>query len=382
MKKAIIILWSLTILSYILTGCGVHTAPSSESAPESKSEIQSSSVSPSSTIQETLEEQALETEPTEETLPEYLWEFDASENHGVDGTLLESLHDALPDEIHSVVLVKDGVIIDEFYNDGYDETSGFWMASVTKSVTGALVGVAIDEGLIGGVDDSIAEYLPEVAGTEKENITIGHLLQHTSGVEWYQWDGGRTGREMRSSDNWLEFWLGRQMIAEPGSMFAYSNANSHVLSVILERVAGMTMREYAEDRLFTPMGITVVDWDHDPQGHTNGATGMTLTPRDVAKFGQLYLDGGVWDGKQLVPTAWVEQSTKEQFHRSGRSGSYGYQWWIQAFGGYDGYYAMGTGGQYIFVVPELELVTVMTCDYDDTYAPWPYYTEYILAACE
>ena len=384
MRKIIAIFFSLILLQATLSGCSANIASSgaSDARAGSESDMPNSSSTQVVITQESSREQSSEPEPPQEKPLEYLWEFDAPENRGVDGALLKSLHDAIPDYIHSVVLVKDGVIIDEFYNEGFGPDSGFWMASVTKSVTGALVGVAIEEGLIGGVDDSIAEYLPEVAGTKKEYITIGHLLQHISGVEWYQWAGGRTGREMRNSDNWVEFWLARQMTAEPGSVFSYSNANSHMLSVILQRQAGMTMREYAQDRLFTPMGITVMDWDTDPQGHTNGATGLTLTPRDVAKFGQLYLNGGRWYEKQLVPADWVAQSTQVQFERYDRSGSYGYQWWVRAFGGYDGYYAMGTGGQYIFVVPELALVTVITGDSDDTYAPWPYYTDYILAACE
>ena len=106
-----------------------------------------------------------------------------------------------------------------------------------------------------------------------------------------------------------------------------------------------------------------------------------LATRDVAKFGQLYLNGGRWDGGRLAPQSWVEQSTQVQVARSERSGSYGYQWRIRPFEGYDAYCAMGHGGQYIFVVPELELVTVITSTYEDTYAPWPYFTNYILAAC-
>ena len=382
MKKTIAILWSLCLLSGILLGCSVITEEPDQLAANEVSEVEKAALQPEIAIGESPRDQASETEPPEVAFSEQAWEIDAPENRGVNSGLLEDLHNALPDEIHAVVIIKDGVLIDEYYNKGYDETSGFWMASVTKSVTGALVGVAIEEGLVGGTDDSIAAYLPEVSGTSKAEITIGHLLQHTSGVEWYQWGvGSRTGREMRNSENWVEFWLARQMATTPGSAFSYSNANSHMLSVILQRQTGMTMREYAQDRLFTPMGITVVDWDEDPQGHTNGATGLTLTPRDVAKFGQLYLNGGRWDGDQLVPAVWVEQSTQAQFPRYDRSGSYGYQWWIQTFGGYDNYYAMGTGGQYIFVAPELALVTVITSTCRDTYAPWPYYTDYILAAC-
>jgi CubicO group peptidase (beta-lactamase class C family) len=191
LKKAIAILLGFILLQAILAGCSANTAPSgtSDARPEPESNAPSSSAAQESSREPPPEPEPI---PEPEPPPEYLWEFDTPENHGVDGALLQSLHEALPDDIHSVVLVKDGVIINEFYNEGYDADSGFWMASVTKSVTGALVGIAIEEGLIGGVDDSISEYLPEVAETKKEDITIGHLLQHISGVEWYQWNGVRT----------------------------------------------------------------------------------------------------------------------------------------------------------------------------------------------
>lgn len=319
--------------------------------------------------------------------PPFVWETDAPENHQMDGALLRELHEAAAEtELYSAVTIKDGVLIDEYYGAGYDADSVFRLASCSKTFTGALVGLAIEQGLISGVDAKLSEFLPQIAQSGdalQQQITIGHLLTHTSGIEWYEWNGGNTFGEFVRSENWVDFILGRQMLDEPGTTFAYTTGGSHLLAAALQAATGKTALEFGQEFLFEPLDMDSVQWRADPQGITDGGNGISMTARDAAKFGQLYLQGGRWQGAQILPQSWVEQSVQVQHARSGNSGSYGYQWWLRPFGaaGYETYYAMGHGGQYIFVVPELALVTVMTGHFSaDTYAPWPYFENYILAA--
>lgn len=140
--------------------------------------------------------------------------------------------------------------------------------------------------------------------------------------------------------------------------------------------------EFAHKNLFDALGMNSVVWGMDPQGVADGGNGIAMTVQDAARFGQLYLQGGQWNGEQLIPAQWVEQSTTAKNNGAGDgTGSYGYQWWIRSFQGYDTFYAFGAHGQFIFVVPQLELVTVIAShSLSDSYAPRPYFSDYILSA--
>lgn len=366
------------------TACTTAPAPST-AAPEPV---------PSSTAPEPVPE------PEPEPEIDNSWAFDTPENHRLDPAVLEDLHAVLPSStISSMVIVKDGAIVDEYYAEGYDENSTFEIHSCSKSFTSALIGIAIDQGYIGGVEDLLSDYLPQVAelpGTKKD-LTLRHLLTHTSGLEWYEWGGGYSNwTEFRSAPNWIEYILGRNQVAQPGQVFNYSTGNTHLLAAALEAATGKSTLEYGKENLFDALGMETIDWGTDPQGVADGGNGVIISTRDAARFGQLYLQGGVWKDRQLVPAAWVEESTTVQNPGPGGStGAYGYQWWIRPYGvnafgtyqaphgaaQYDAYHAFGAWGQYIFVVPELELVTVITCvGPQDSYTPRPYFTDYVLAA--
>lgn len=365
-------------LILIFTGCSAQTEPD----PELSSSSEPSTVDISQEVASPTEESAEEEAP-----PDNNWEIDTPENHGMDGELLNQLHEAAEEvNIFSIVTIKDGYLVDEYYKADYDENSVIRIASCTKSFSGALIGIAIDQGLIPSVDIKISEYFPQIADSDdalKKDITLEHLLTQTSGIEWNEWNGGTTFGEMRRSENWVDFVLEKPMAAEPGSTFNYSTGGSHLLSAIIQEASGMTEFEFAKEYLFKPLGMDSVTWAEDPQGISDGGNGIGMNTRDAAKFGQLFLNGGNWKGQQIIPEKWVEDSVKIQFERSGQNGSYGYQWWIRPFGegNYDTYFAMGHGGHYIFVVPELELVTVMTCRFNDTYDTFPYFADYVLAAC-
>ena len=321
---------------------------------------------------------------------EFSWEIGEPQRHGMNPQVLSRMHEALEEsQVYAMVTVKDGVIVDEYYREGYDENSVFPLHSCSKSFTSALVGIALEKGELGSVDDELSKYLPEVLDdpdTEKGRITLRHLLTHTSGLEWYEWGGGYSNwNEFRSAGNWVDYILGRRLVSSPGTAFNYSTGNTHLLAAALQRATGMTEFEYAEENLFEPLGIESAGWGADAQGVTDGGNGITMTARDAARFGQLYLQGGTWQGEQIIPEDWVEQSTSAQNHGAGEgTGSYGFQWWTRSFStaGYDTYYAFGAHGQFIFVVPQLDLVTVITSNsVENSYAPRPFFTDYVLAAC-
>lgn len=376
---------TLMAMALLLSGCSHSSPVSSSSVSDTPSTEGSSSISEPAEVQEP--EPELESEPEPDM--NNCWQFDPSENHKMDPALLEQMHTALSGApVYTVLTVKDGVIVDEFYQEGYDENSTYAFHSASKSMTSALFGIAMEEGYISSVDDLLSDYLPQVLELEderKHQITLRHLLTHTSGLEWYEWGGGYSNwQEFRSADNWVDYILGRRLVYDPGTVFNYSTGNTHLLAAVLEKVTGKGLAGYAKEKLFDPMGMESVTWGTDPQGIADGGNGVIMSARDAAKFGQLFLNGGRWNGQQLVPADWVTESTAAQNNGAGDgTGAYGYQWWVRSFGNYDTYYAFGAWGQYIFVVPELKLVTVIASPGpQSSYASRDYFTNYVLPACQ
>jgi len=323
--------------------------------------------------------------------PVFEWQTGTPQAHGMDAAVLEKMHGAVQqdDDILSVVVVKNGVIIDEYYKEGKDETSVFPLHSCTKSFTSALIGIAIDEGLIDGVDVLISDYFPQIVGEPgREDIKIRHLLEHTSGIEWPEWGSGASKWfAFVTSSNWVNYVLSRPMAAKPGDAFNYSTGNTHLLSAILDQVYAGRATDFAQDRLLGPLGIENYELNADPQGIMDGGSGLAMSARDSAKFGQLLLQRGKWydtpggAARQIVPADWLAEATRAHAAGYNRYGKYGYQFYIKSFGKYDGYYAAGHGGQYIFVVPALELVTVINSwTFGNMYTPQTYFQDYVLKA--
>ncbi len=342
---------------------------------------------------------APEPEPLPE--PDNSWTVDAPENHRMDPAVLEDLHRVLPaSPISAMVIVRDGVLVDEYYAGDYDENTVFEIHSCSKSFTDALVGIAIDQGYLGGVEDPLSRYLPQVEefpGTKRE-LTLRHLLTQTSGLEWYEWGGGYSNwQEFRSAGNWVEYILGRDQAAQPGQLFNYSTGNTHLLAAALEAATGKPLLEYGKENLFDPLGMETITWGTDPPGHCRwGQRGGDQRPgrrpvRPALPSGGR-LEGGAAGPGGLGGRVHLGPEPRPR----GQTGQYGYQWWIRPYGvnafgtyqaphgaaQYDAYHAFGAWGQYIFMVPELELVTVITCvGPHDSYAARPYFTDYVLAAC-
>ena len=309
--------------------------------------------------------------------PTTSWRSATPEQHGIDPNKLAIANGIAEEDpfFRSLLVVRDGYLVFENYYHGgsQDQRTEVW--SVTKSFTSALVGIAIDEGHISGTDGLMADLLPDYPGFGK--MTIENVLTHETGLAW---DEGSQETWIQAPD-WIAEALGRGYVTEPGQALLYSSANSHFLSALIKETTGFSPGPYAEDRLFTPLGIEFVPaqrmdrytswqqlhepidgtWRQDNSGLEIGAFGLRLTGREMAKFGFLYLNRGVWDGKTIVSKAWVGQSTRDHVLRSETVG-FGYQWMVVRRAGQIAFDADGWGGQSISVIPALDMVIVTKCD--------------------
>jgi len=269
---------------------------------------------------------------------------------------------ALP-RLRSLLVHWRGSLVREHYFRGATRTTPANIKSASKSVIASLVGIAIDRKQIRSVHQPIGELLPDVtrdADPRKRAITVEDLLTMRSGLQSTSFDNYGT---WVTSRNWVRDAIRRPLVAEPGGEMIYSTGSTHLLSAILTNVTRTSTHAYAQRVLARPLGIPLRAWTRDPQGIYFGGNEMRMTPRDMVAFGRLWLDDGrAPNGTQVIPKAWIDSSLVRRT-RSGWSGQdYGYGWWIRRSGAHDVYFAWGYGGQFIFVVPTLDLVVVTTSD--------------------
>jgi len=262
---------------------------------------------------------------------------------------------------NSVVLQQAGEIVAEAYADGMAAGRATNIKSASKSIIGLLVGIAIREGHLEGVDQPIGPFFPgyfrKNPDAAKEAITVGDLLSMRAGL-------ASTSRRNYGawvvSDSWVDYVLGQPLVAEPGGQRIYSTGNTHLLSVILSRATGMDTRAFAERYLFGPMDIRIGGWDRDPEGFFFGGNNLALSPRSLVKLGELVLNGGRYRGEQLVPAEWIETSLRRYTRSRYNPYYYGYLWWQQRLAGHELHFAWGNGGQYVIVIPALQSVLAVT----------------------
>lgn len=263
--------------------------------------------------------------------------------------------------LRSLLVTRRGEVIVERYFRGTRATTPANVKSVSKAVISGLVGIAIDRKLIPGVGASIAAYFPELLGSgadpRKRRITIEDLLTMRSGLES---TSIRNYGPWVRSPNWVRYALTRPLAADPGAEMIYSTGNYHLLSAILTKASGMSTLAFARDALAKPLGITLASWQQDPQGIYFGGNEMVMTPRQMAAVGDLYRQRGRANGRQIVSAAWVEASFVPRARSDWSEQLFGYGWWMREMAGRQVYYAWGYGGQFIFIVPDLELVIVTT----------------------
>jgi CubicO group peptidase (beta-lactamase class C family) len=222
------------------------------------------------------------------------------------------------------------------------------------------VGIALDKQILPSLDQPISGFFPEyftpLTDPCKLKVTLRHLLTMTSGFEWEE-NGPVTARWVQS-DDYAKFIIESELVNDPGSVFNYSTAVSHLMAIILERASGMSVLRFAEEYLLKQIGITMWRWACDPNGHYWGGSEMYMTARDLARFGFLFLNQGQWDGKQIVSREWVLQSTRRQSVGEPMDASYGYYWWLGQDRGFPMFLAKGYGGQVVYVLPDLDLLVV------------------------
>jgi CubicO group peptidase (beta-lactamase class C family) len=295
-------------------------------------------------------------------IPDDKWKVSTPETQGVDSCkLLEMFQDIQAkrgSNLHSILIVKNGYLITESYLAPYHKETLHNIKSASKSILSALVGIALREKYLKNLDQKVSEFYPEyVNDPQKRDITLRHLLTMTAGLTW-SYDQETTS-PVSPFD--LEQWKAIPMRDTPGKKFEYNTMLAHMMSAILTKASGKSTKEIADSFLFKPLGISDVQWSKDDRGIYLGGAELFLKPRDMAKFGLLYLNKGVWSGQQAVPREWVEESTSPKLSigpdlNYPRAIKYGYWWWIPA----QGYQARGWGGQYIIVRPDMKMVVVVT----------------------
>ena len=263
--------------------------------------------------------------------------------------------------LRSLLVSVDDQLVEEHYYHGASVDRVANLKSASKSILSLLVGIAIDLGQIPSVDQSITDYFPEHFGqgadSEKSQITIDNLLAMQAGLET---TSNRNYGRWVQSGNWIRHILTRPMVDRPGGRRIYSTGNTHLLSAILAEASGMSTLEFGRRHLAEPLGFSLPAWYQDPQGVYFGGNEMQMTPRAMLSVGELVLACGTHDGRRVVSEQWVRASLvpRSRSERSGRE--YGYGWWMRTLAGYQAYYAWGYGGQFIFVIPEVRMVVVMT----------------------
>lgn len=335
------------------------------------------------------------------------WKITSPQEVGMDIAKLNELDLNIKSQyknINGIVIVKNGSIAYENYYNGYKSTDVHHVASVTKSVVSALIGIAVDKGYIQSIDQKVLEYFPEYQSDDedflKRAVTIKHLLTMTAPFPFSWEEGDKHSHEpldrLRRQKDWVNYTL--KLLGQKGQLgkFQYYTAGAHLLSAIITKVTGKSMLEYANQELFRTLGMKEIPdyemksfsledvfgkningWVKDPQGITAGGFGLTMTPRDMARFGFLYLNHGNWEQKQVISEEWITDSL------SMNTNKYGYLWWLRDENNLFSFSALGAGGNAICCIPEKDIVIAIASEI--IYNPkdrWPLIEKYILGAVD
>jgi len=292
-----------------------------------------------------------------------LWRISTMGEQGIDPALVAKGLARLAESPtrQSLILMRNGHIVVEQYYNGSHAADSNNIASVSKSILSALVGIALERGFFMTVDDRVADYLPDYFADLDDprllDLRLRHLLTMTHGLAWKE---NESERFLNRSRDWVADILSLPMSNEPGALFHYSTGASHVMSAVLTEATGMSVCEFAHRYLFEPLGIEAEFWGVDPKGYFTGGHSVSMTARELARFGQLFLQEGRWQGEQALPGWWVVASTSPQIDIGNDYAGYGYYWWLNRIAGYDMFSALGAAGQILHVIPELELLLVTT----------------------
>ena len=322
------------------------------------------------------------------------------EEHGVDGAALRALADQVRDgtygSTHALLVVRNGHVVFEEYFRGWSEGRLHEMQSISKGVVSLAVGVALEQGALESLDQRIVDYFPDLEirnrNEWKEAITIGDILRMSTGTAYEEgFAGSPHSRLNRMRRGWTEFWLGQKMAFEPSTGWHYDSGGVIALSAVFQRTTGMHVDDFAREHIFEPLGIERYEWERNDEGHPHAGGGLHLRARDLAKIGLLMLNGGEWKGRQIVSADWVERSTRTKFRFAAEAHpfqGYAYLWWVFAPDpavpdGSRIVAGTGLGGQYVFWIPDHDMVVVVlgwSDDPDESQAPIRFLYEHILPA--
>jgi CubicO group peptidase (beta-lactamase class C family) len=275
------------------------------------------------------------------------------------GDTLRAAAAQLP-RLRSLLVNRHGKLVFEYYAKGAGPARETNVKSVSKSIISALVGIAIDRRILPNVQEPIGRFFPALTNDDprKARITIENLLTMQSGLESTSFDNYGAWVHSR---NWVSYVLNQPLVAEPGTTMEYSTGSTHLLSAILTKATKMSTWAFLQESLGRPLGFTFSRWARDPQGIYFGGNEMLMTPQQMVAFGQLYLNQGRAGQRQVVPVSWIDSScTPRGRSRFNPDQTYGYGWWMRDFGGRQGCFAWGYGGQYVMVFRDLDLVVVTT----------------------
>ena len=305
--------------------------------------------------------------------PKWDWPTSTPEEQGMNSATLQGAYTyAFQPGKHTqgVVVIRHGVLVAEWYEDGRDANSYAASWSMAKSVTSALVGIAIHDHKIPSVQAKLVDYYPQWAGSPRDQITIEHTLHMATGLMWdedYVIEHASSSDVVHlvfTTDDPLDFVVGKPAEFPPNTMFEYSSGNTLLLSGVLQKATGKRAGDYAQDKLFHKLDIEDAQWWRAKTGETLTYCCLDMTSRDFARIGQLYLHRGNWNGEQIVPADWVDASITSSPVYAG----YGYQWWLDGKVNSnlpaDLFLADGHDGQFIYVIPSLDLVVVRNGHYD------------------
>jgi len=275
------------------------------------------------------------------------------------------------DTIYSLLVIKNSHLIAESYFNGGEMDKRADLASVTKSYTSALAGLALEQGCLPSLDLKLIDYFPEykdqITDPRKLEITIEDLLKMRSGYPWEEFNPPYMS-QLFSSPDWVPHMVDFPLVYDPGTEFGYSNLGAHLAGVIVARACGTGLLVFAEEYLFEPIDAQMGTWQYDPNNYYFGSGSLALTARNAAKFGLLYLNGGNYQDDQILPASWVEDSLNrysndiygEQLGSYFKHLGYGYFWWSAEVGDHHFNYAWGHGGNLIVILPDLDMVIVTT----------------------
>jgi len=289
------------------------------------------------------------------------WWTCSPEQQGIDAEMSARIGSYVKEScpaLSSLLVIRHGyVVFEEYYNGNKDDLRN--IMSATKSVMSILIGIALKQGLLESVDQKLTDFFPEFVGIDSSsgarNISLRHLLTMTAGLSDVVLDPKKLADRFRQG-----------FFSEPGP-FAYCNTNHYLLSMIVTKVAGMKASDFAKKFLFKPLGIDRFRWD-SLYGYSIGASDLQLSCRDFAKIAYLYLNEGRWDEEQIVAPEWVAQSTLAVVDARGEYYTeYGYSWWIKGLGGHPAYFGWGAGGQYIYILPDLDIIVTTNGTFDTIY---------------